>query len=229
MAKVRHFRGRVFSAMCEGIQLTLGVARQVRALGQVLAQQAIGVLVGAALPRAVRIGKEDLDRKPLGQRLVLGPLVPSIIGQGFPQQGGHEPQFFREPEAGTSRIRSLHSCQKDQTRCPLHQCSDGRAIAGSLDEVAFPVAWHRAGRDFDWTLGHRRHVGDLSPSIRPPCSRPARLARLTQCGQQCAPQRATRQHVEPCIDRLDRVVPPHVVRIRAFEPPSNLFGRAALN
>ena len=79
MAQVRiDFQGRgeveAFSrarvqAMRDGVQLALGVARQVRPLGEVLAQQAIGVLVGAALPGAVRIGKEDLDREPLGQAL----------------------------------------------------------------------------------------------------------------------------------------------------------------
>ena len=44
-------RARI-QAMGDGVQLALGIARQVRALGQVLAQQAIGVLVGATLPRA---------------------------------------------------------------------------------------------------------------------------------------------------------------------------------
>ena len=58
--------------MGDGVQLVLGVARQVYALGQVLAQQAIDVLVGTVLPGAVRIGKEDLDREPLGQLLVVG-------------------------------------------------------------------------------------------------------------------------------------------------------------
>ena len=58
--------------MGDGVQLVLGVARQVYALGQVLAQQAIGVLVGTVLPGAVRIGKEDLDREPLGQLFVVG-------------------------------------------------------------------------------------------------------------------------------------------------------------
>ena len=58
--------------MGDGVQLVLGVARQVYALGQVLAQQAIGVLVGTVLPGAVWIGKEDLDREPLGQLLVVG-------------------------------------------------------------------------------------------------------------------------------------------------------------
>ncbi|MCC2643352.1 MAG: hypothetical protein K0S45_3765 [Nitrospira sp.] len=56
--------------MRDGIQLALRRARQIRALRQILAQQAIGVLVGAALPGAVRIGKEHLNGEPLGQTLV---------------------------------------------------------------------------------------------------------------------------------------------------------------
>ena len=78
----------------DGVQLALGVARQVRALGPVLAQQAIRILVGSALPRAVGIGKEDLDREPLGPRLVLGPLFASIIRPGVPQQDGHMADFW---------------------------------------------------------------------------------------------------------------------------------------
>ena len=59
--------------MGDGVQLALGVARQVRALGPVLAQQAIRILVGSALPRAVGIGKEHPNRQPLG------PLVSPIV------------------------------------------------------------------------------------------------------------------------------------------------------
>jgi len=80
--------------MRDGVQLALRVARQVRALGQVLAQQAICVFIGAALPGAVRIGKKDLDREPLGQLLVLGHLFPSIVRQGFPQQGAQAGVFW---------------------------------------------------------------------------------------------------------------------------------------
>ena len=39
------------------VQVCLGVDRQVRPLGEVLPQQAIGVLVGAALPGALRIAE----------------------------------------------------------------------------------------------------------------------------------------------------------------------------
>ena len=68
-------RARV-QAMRDGVQLALRVRRQVCALGPVLAQQPVGVLIGAALPGAVRIGKEDLDGEPVGQALMLGHLFP---------------------------------------------------------------------------------------------------------------------------------------------------------
>ena len=100
-------RARV-QAMGDGVQLALGIARPVCALGHVLAPQPIGVLLGAALPRAVRIGKEDPDREPLSQALMLGPLVPPIVGQGFAQRGGYVSEFLREALSGTPRIRPLH-------------------------------------------------------------------------------------------------------------------------
>ena len=107
MAQVRiDFQGRgeveAFSwpriqAMGNGIQLALRVARQVRALGQVLAQQPIHILVGAALPRTMRIGKEHADREPLGQALMFSPLVPPIVGQRFPQRSGTCRSVFVKP------------------------------------------------------------------------------------------------------------------------------------
>jgi hypothetical protein len=130
--KVETFPWARVEAMRDGVQLTLRVPRQVRALRQVLAQQPVGVLVCAALPWTVRIGKEDLDGKPVGQPLVLGHLFPPIIRQGFAQQGGHVPEFFREALTSTPCIRPLHPCQEDQARGPLHQGADGRAIAGPL-------------------------------------------------------------------------------------------------
>ena len=138
------------------------------------------------------------------------------------------PEFLREALSGTPRIRPLHPCQDDQARRPLHQGADGRPIAGPLDEVAFPVARHGAGGHLGGALGNRRHVGDLAASICPSRPRPARLARLTQCGQQFAPQGAAGQHIQARIDGLGREVLLHVVRIRASEAPGNLFRRAAL-
>src|SRR4030065_196795 len=54
------------------IQFFLGEATEVAALGQVLPQQAVGVLVDATLPGAVRIGEVDFHpggfRQPLMRR-----------------------------------------------------------------------------------------------------------------------------------------------------------------
>ena len=186
--KAQTFSWARVQAMRDGVQLALRVARQVRALGPVLAQQPVRVLIGAALPRAVRIGKEDLEREPLGQALMLGHLFASIIGQGLPQQGRHMPEFLGEALSGTPCIGPLHPGQDDEAGGPLHQGPDGRPIAGSFDEVAFPVAGHRAGRHLSRALSNGRHMGDLAASIRPSRSRSARLARLTQGGQQLTAQ-----------------------------------------
>ena len=93
------------------VQLALGVARQIRALRHILAQQAIGVLSGPALPGAVWIGKEDLDREPLGQPLMFRHLFAPIIGQRFPQRGRHVPEVSRESLSGTHCIHPLHAGQ----------------------------------------------------------------------------------------------------------------------
>ena len=131
------------------------------------------------------------------------------------------PELLREPQASTSRIRSLHPCQDDQPRRPLHQRVDGRLIASPFDEVAFPVAGYGTGRHFGRTLGHRRHGGDLAAPIRP--------SRLTPRRQQCAPQRTAWQYIQAHLDRLSRQLFAHVVRIRVFETPGNLLRRAALD
>ena len=175
--EVQTFSGARVEAMGDCVQLALRVPRQVRSLGQVLAQQPIGVLVGAALPGAIRIGKEHPNVESLSQALMLGHLFSPIIGQGFPQQCGQVPDLVREPVAGTFRISALHPCQEDQPRGPLYQGPDRRPIARALDQIAFSVAGHRAGGHLRGALSNRRHVGDLAPSVCPSRPRPSRLAR----------------------------------------------------
>ncbi len=221
---VETFSWACVQPMGDGIQRTLSITGQVRPFGQVLAQQAIGVFVGATLPGAVRLGKEDLDREPLSQLLMLGHLFAPIIRQGFPQCGRHVPEFLRQALAGTRRIRPLHPGQDDPAGRPLHQGPDSRSIVRSLDEVAFPVTRHGASAHVGGTLGDGRHVGNLAAAVCASCPRPAGLARLTQRRQQLAPQRSAWQHIQAYIDGLGREVFPHGVRIRASEPPGNLLG-----
>jgi len=133
--EVQAFSWARVQAMRNGVQLALRIARQVGALGQVLAQQVIRILVGAALPEAVRIGKEDLDGEPLGQALMLGHLFPSVIGHGFSQQGGHMREFFVKALSGTRRIRPLHPGQEDQAGGPLGNRRHVGDLAPSIRSV----------------------------------------------------------------------------------------------
>jgi len=50
----------------DGIEVFLIKDGEVGALGQVLAQQAVGVFIAASLPRAMRISKVDLHAGSLG-------------------------------------------------------------------------------------------------------------------------------------------------------------------
>lgn len=209
--------------MRNGVQLALRIARQIRALGQILTQQAIGVRVGPALPGAVRISKAHLNREPLGHALVFRHLLAPIVGQRPAQRGRHVPEFPCESLAGTSRIRARHAGPNDQARRPFHQAAHGRGVSGHRDEVAFPVAVDSAARHFCREGGNRCHVRDVAVSIGSPRPRPAGLASLPQCRQEFAAQ----QEIQARIDRLRRESLPHIVRKRASEAPGYLFGRTA--
>ena len=164
-----------------GVQLTLGVARQVRPLGQILAQQ-----------------------------------------------GRDVSEFFREARAGTPRIRSLHAGQDPRRVVRLTRVPIAEPLQAPLFRLTFPVARDGTACRFRGAVGNRRHVRKLPPAIGASQSRPARLARLTQRGQQFAAQDAPRQHVQRRIDGLCRKLFPHFVRILAAEAFRNLLGRTPL-
>ena len=115
----------------------------------------------------------------------------------------------------------------DQAGRPFDQGANVRPLAGPLDEVTFPVAGYGTRGHLSGALGNRRHIGDLAASIGSPRPRLACRARLTQRGQQFAPQGAAGQHIQARLDGLGRQLFAHIVRIRALEPSGHLFGRAA--
>ena len=148
---------------------------------EVLAPPLMGGLVDAALPGVGRIGNGDLDREPLGQPRVLRSLVAPITGQCFAQQGGPVPECRGEAGSRPPRVRPLPPGQADHAGGPRHQGADGRAIAGAVDEVALPVAGHRAG-------GHRggpsRGPEADAPGATPPAVRSSGLRVAAHTGRQ---------------------------------------------
>ncbi len=194
----------VLTSMCDRVQLTLGIPRQIRALRQVLAPQPIGILIGSALPGAVRICKEDADGQSLGQPLMLRHLFTPIIGQRFPQRGGHRSELLGEAPVRTGGIRAVHAGQQHHPRGPFHQGAHRRAIASAFQQVAFPVARHGPGGHLGRPCGDRGPIGNLAPAVS--ASRPwaTGLASLPQGGQQFCPQGSTRQPIQSRINGLGR-------------------------
>ena len=68
-------------ASCDRVEIRLRIARQVSAMGKVLSQQAIGVLVRTSLPGALRVAAVDLDLGGNGKRLVRRQFVTAVPGQ----------------------------------------------------------------------------------------------------------------------------------------------------
>jgi hypothetical protein len=59
--EVEYFAGSVVEAFGDFVEVVLCVSTEVGSLGQILAYEAIGIFVAAALPRAVGIAEVDFD------------------------------------------------------------------------------------------------------------------------------------------------------------------------
>ena len=129
---------------------------EVGAFGEVLAEQPVGVLVGAALPWAVRITEVDLHARVDLQACMLGhlrPLIPSqrpsqLLGQGGDRarDGVAHRLGAMSGERGPVLHANLvavarHAGQVEQHREPrraLYQRAN-RGTAKPQDEIPFPV------------------------------------------------------------------------------------------
>ena len=95
----------------DGIQFFLAVFRQVGAFGQVLANQAIDVLVAGALPRAMRVAKVDGNPSILSDACMPGHLPPLVVGNAFTHCQRHTVERCTEPLHRRGRRRIVHLYQ----------------------------------------------------------------------------------------------------------------------
>src|SRR5215204_2259017 len=142
----------------DGVELGRRVLAEVGAFREVLAQQAVGVLVGAALPGALRVAEVDGQPGVDAQLRVLGHLGALVPGQRATKL------FWKGRDRGRDRVAdglgpvpgqrgtvmdpgmamALHAGQVQQHReagAALDQRPDRRA-AQPEDEIAFPVTRH---------------------------------------------------------------------------------------
>ena len=117
-------------------------------LGEIMPEQAVGVLVTTALPRTVRVGEVDLDAGHLGEPFVLSHFTPPIVGQGQKPLRVDAVEHGSESSHCRSGSCMIHFCQCDEERASLNQRANSGRIAHSLDQIALPMARHDAVFDF---------------------------------------------------------------------------------
>ena len=104
-----------------------------------MAQQAIGVLVRAALPRAMRITEIDGDVGFDGEALVIGQLSAIIPGQRFIKLIGKLARLLDESVDDGLGLPVLDLREHDIARVSFDQ-RDDEAVLRSAQQIAFPMA-----------------------------------------------------------------------------------------
>ena len=138
------FARPVIEGVLDGVEFVLSDEVEIHALGQVLADEAIGIFIGATLPRAVWITEEDVHAQPPGQSVVLSHLGALVVGEGLAQARGDAAQAEREAFEHGVGASVIELDEHEVAAGALDDGAHGRGIVGTLDEVAFPVTWDDA-------------------------------------------------------------------------------------
>src|SRR5689334_1418348 len=127
----------------DGVEVGLGVGGQVGAFGEVVADQAVGVFVGAALPGRMGVGEVDRDAGGDGELGVVGHFFALVPGQGAAQRLGEGGDV--RGERGGDGLGGVAVGQGDDQAVAGGALGEGDhrgLVRGADDQVAFPVAGH---------------------------------------------------------------------------------------
>ena len=128
------FTGSTVQSRGDGVQVVSGVSAEVGAFGEVLAEQAVGVLVGSTLPGTLGVAEVDVKIGVYAELSVLGHLGSLVPGQGTAElmwQGGDR--------------------RSDRVAYGLGAMTGKRGPV--VDPLLFSVAWH------GWKMQQHRESG----------------------------------------------------------------------
>ncbi len=210
------------------IEPLLAVNREVRALGQVLADQPVGVLTRAALPGTVRITEVHHHAGVDRQLSMARHLLALVVGQRLAHRLGNAAQLGREAFQCRGRRRVGQLDQHHQTRAALDQYAHGRAVGRALDEIAFPVPRERPVAGVGWAHMNAQQIGHLAPAILTPVARHAFGLGAAQTGDQILSQLAFGHGVDAGVDGFVRDGARGFIGPHEFECARDLRGRPTL-
>ena len=82
---IEGFAGSTVECCGDGVQVASGVSAEVGAFEEVLAEETVGVLVGATLPGTLGVAEVDIEVGVYSELSVLGHLGSLVPGQGAAQ------------------------------------------------------------------------------------------------------------------------------------------------
>src|SRR5271163_4806194 len=150
----------------DGVELVLSERGQIGVSVQVLAQQSVRVLVGAALPWVVRVAEEHRQCQRRSDGRMLRHLTPAVPGQ-------------RPPQVGRQLAQVVDQCARHRVGLvPVGQCDDQCVAGGAVNEggdgrwarseheVALPMAGHLPGVGLGRSFADGDYVADLAATVR---------------------------------------------------------------
>ena len=125
--------------MLEGGELLPRDLAKVGALGQVLADEAVGVLVGAALPGAAWVAEEDGHVELGAEDLVLAHLSALVIGHGLAQGFWDGLQPTLETVDDVVGGGAIKFDEHDVAAETLDEGTHAELVVGVLDKITLPM------------------------------------------------------------------------------------------
>ena len=187
---------------CDVVAVPLGEITEMNALGQILAEEAIGVFVGAAFPGVVRSGEVDLRAECAFQLFIAVELRPVIRSDR-----SHRMRLGRQEldRAGVGVFDggTRERANPDQTAFPFNRSNDAR-LAAAMDGIDLPVT-HASAACYDCgpVLDHPFAGKSAAAVVATIALAPALLG-----SSQISPQRSALRPIPPNV-QVDRLVTHH--------------------
>src|SRR5258708_4470647 len=222
---VQSFPRAVIELSGTPVQLLLGVVGDRLAARKVLAQKAVGVLVGASLPRAGRITKVNLDAGIDGEADVLLHLPALVPSQRATQVLRQRQNLLGQADAGALRVDAGGKFEEHyESSASLDQGADGGSRSAE-QKVALPITRHRPVGSLSWALADVDHVLDLSAVACLVLFGLSNLVTSTQVLGQLLAEEAPALNVEGEVDRLVRNLHRRLPWIFLLQRARNLLWR----
>lgn len=152
------FAWPVVEFLGDRVEVVLRVDGWVGAFGEVPAQEPVGALVGAALPRGVRVAEVDGHVQRGADPFVQGEFRSLVPGQAVAQESGQVLHLVDDGLPGVFGVVPVGQVRQDrEPGGALDERADGAFVAAAGDEIALPVARDRPVLDLRGSLRDHDH------------------------------------------------------------------------